>query len=68
MGSENRSIANAFISDPETARKSLEEIDILFDSRIPPWKSAKANVNALEERAAQIEQKNVAMDEKRETV
>lgn len=61
-------MANISLLDPETARKSLEEIDVLFDSRIPPWKSAKAQLSVLEERAMQIEQKNVVMDEKRERV
>ena len=43
-----------FFTYPETARKSLEEIDVLFDSDIPPWKSTKVNATALEERAEQI--------------
>lgn len=44
-----------FFTYPETARRTLEEIDLLFDSDIPPWRSAKAQVGALEERAEKIE-------------
>lgn len=46
--------AQIFFTYPETARKSLEEIDVLFDSNIPPWRSAKISRNALEERAEKI--------------
>jgi hypothetical protein len=28
-----------FFTYPETSSKTLEEIDILFDANIPPWKS-----------------------------
>lgn len=47
-------IFHIFFTYPETARKSLEEIDVLFDSNIPPWRSAKVNAHALEERADKI--------------
>lgn len=47
-------IFHIFATYPETARKSLEEIDLLFDSNIPPWRSAKVNAHALEERADKI--------------
>lgn len=40
-----------FFTYPETARKTLEEIDAVFDSNIPPWKSSKVQENALEARA-----------------
>lgn len=40
---------------PETARKTLEEIDVLFDANIPPWRSSKVAANALQERARRIE-------------
>ncbi|KAF7194536.1 High-affinity glucose transporter [Pseudocercospora fuligena] len=45
-----------FFTYPETARKTLEEIDLLFDSKIPAWKSGKVQANALETRAQKIEQ------------
>ena len=44
-----------FFTYPETARKTLEEIDLIFDSKIPAWKSAKVHANALQTRAAKIE-------------
>ena len=44
-----------FFTYPETARKTLEEIDLLFDSKIPAWKSSKVSSNAFETRAANIE-------------
>lgn len=33
---------HAFFMYPETARKTLEEVDALFDSNVPAWRSAKA--------------------------
>ena len=33
---------HAFFTYPETARKTLEEVDHLFDANIPAWRSAKA--------------------------
>ncbi|KAK2595299.1 hypothetical protein QQS21_007014 [Conoideocrella luteorostrata] len=33
---------HAFFIYPETARESLEEIDVLFDEDIPAWRSFKA--------------------------
>lgn len=33
---------HAFFTYPETSRKTLEEVDILFDSNIPAWRSASA--------------------------
>jgi hypothetical protein len=30
-----------FFTYPETSSKTLEEIDILFDANIPPWKSSQ---------------------------
>ncbi|KAK4493649.1 hypothetical protein PRZ48_014834 [Zasmidium cellare] len=44
-----------FFTYPETARKTLEEIDVLFDSNIAPWRSANARVGTLEDRAQKIE-------------
>lgn len=33
---------HAFFTYPETSRKTLEEVDRLFDSNIPAWRSASA--------------------------
>ncbi|KAK3217386.1 hypothetical protein GRF29_1g2892404 [Pseudopithomyces chartarum] len=46
-----------FFTYPETARKTLEEIDAVFDSKIPPWKSSKVQERALEARAQSITEK-----------
>lgn len=51
-----------FFTYPETARKTLEEIDLLFDSKIPAWKSAGVKSNSLETRAAEIEKGSVNDD------
>jgi hypothetical protein len=34
---------HAFFTYPETARKTLEEVDVLFESNVPAWRSAKAS-------------------------
>lgn len=47
-------IFHIFFTYPETARKTLEEIDILFDSKIPAWKSGNVQADALETRAQEI--------------
>lgn len=46
-----------FFTYPETARKTLEEIDLLFDSHIPAGKSAEVKSNSLDTctRAAKTE-------------
>ncbi|KAM5369020.1 hypothetical protein ACJZ2D_009223 [Fusarium nematophilum] len=46
-------IPHIFFTYPETAGKTLEEIDTIFDSRTPPWRSAKAGGH-LDRRAAEI--------------
>lgn len=59
-----------FFTYPETARKTLEEIDIVFDSKIPPWKTGKVQEHALEVRAQSIDRtgtrrvSSVGFDEK----
>lgn len=40
---------------PETVKKSLEEIDTLFESDIPAWRSAKA-VGTFEEKVARAKE------------
>ena len=44
-----------FFTYPETARKTLEEVDLVFDSKIPPWKTSKVQERALEARAQNID-------------
>ncbi|KAL2754823.1 hypothetical protein ACRALDRAFT_2106637 [Sodiomyces alcalophilus JCM 7366] len=44
---------HVFFMYPETAGKSLEEIDVLFDGDIPAWKTRTAGGN-LQARAAQL--------------
>lgn len=45
-----------FLLYPETAGKSLEEIDYVFESKVPAWKSAKAG-GSFEDRVHEVEQK-----------
>jgi hypothetical protein len=40
---------------PETAKKSLEEIDIMFIANVCPWRSAKEG-NVFEQRVACVRQ------------
>lgn len=44
-----------FFLYPETAGKSLEEIDLVFESKIPAWKSAGGT---FEDRVHEVEQKH----------
>ncbi|KAF4555617.1 Sugar (and other) transporter-like protein 35 [Elsinoe fawcettii] len=44
-----------FFTYPETAGKTLEEIDAIFDANIPPWKSGQVKRNALERRMAEVQ-------------
>lgn len=53
-----------FFTYPETARRTLEEVDMLFDSKIKPWKSAKVHSHDLESRAQKIEEGAVSESEK----
>lgn len=41
---------------PETAKKSLEEIDVLFDENIPAWRSANV-VSTFEEKVIRVKEK-----------
>ncbi|KAL1605266.1 hypothetical protein SLS60_004812 [Paraconiothyrium brasiliense] len=43
-----------FFTYPETARKTLEEIDVVFDSKIAPWRTCTVQERALEARAQNI--------------
>ena len=47
-------IFHIFFTYPETARKTLEEIDVVFDSKVPPWRTGKVQELALEARAQSI--------------
>ncbi|KAH0421013.1 hypothetical protein CcaCcLH18_13676 [Colletotrichum camelliae] len=51
-----------FFTYPETAGKTLEEIDVLFDSDIPAWRSRSAGVR-FEDRVAAVEDKKDGMRE-----
>lgn len=44
-----------FLLYPETAGKSLEEIDYVFESKLPAWKSAGGT---FEDRVHEVEQKH----------
>lgn len=33
---------HAFFTYPETARKTLEEVETMFDRNVPAWQSSKA--------------------------
>ncbi|KAI1253344.1 hypothetical protein MGN70_005552 [Eutypa lata] len=46
-----------FFTYPETAGRTLEEIDLVFDTTIPPWKSGSLATNTFEERLEQVKQK-----------
>ena len=43
---------HAFFTYPETSRKTLEEVDLLFEANIPAWRSASAGVT-FEEKVEQ---------------
>lgn len=45
-----------FFLYPETAGKSLEEIDYIFDGKVPAWKSASVG-GTFEDRVLEVEQK-----------
>lgn len=45
-------IFHIFFTYPETAGKTLEEIDELFDSNIPAWRSKNATIR-FEDRVAE---------------
>lgn len=46
-----------FFTYPETSGRTLEEIDLVFDTEIPPWKSGSLATNTFEERLEQVKQK-----------
>ena len=50
-------IVHIFFTYPETARKTLEEIDAVFDSKVPPWRSSQLQEHTLEARAQNINEK-----------
>lgn len=45
-----------FFTYPETAGRTLEEIDLVFDTNTPPWRSSTLAANAFEERLEQVRQ------------
>lgn len=44
---------HAFFMYPETAKKSLEEIDVLFDRSIPAWRSSNDG-HTFEDKVAEV--------------
>lgn len=61
---------HVFLMFPETARKSLEEMDYIFDNNIPAWRSKHAGLS-LEDRVAEAKavgsmKENDAVDEQHE--
>ena len=51
-------VVHIYFTYPETVRKSLEEIDVLFDGTIPAWRSAHA-IATLEDKVKKIKEEGV---------
>ncbi|PTB39090.1 hypothetical protein M441DRAFT_70244 [Trichoderma asperellum CBS 433.97] len=48
-------VFHVYFMYPETVKKSLEEIDVLFDGNIPAWRSASA-VSTFEEKVVRVKE------------
>lgn len=48
-------VFHVYLMYPETAKKSLEEIDVLFDGNIPAWRSTSA-VSTFEEKIVRVKE------------
>ena len=48
-------VFHVYFMYPETVKKSLEEIDVLFEGDIPAWRSANA-VSTFEEKVARAKE------------
>jgi hypothetical protein len=48
-------VFHVYFMYPETVKKSLEEIDVLFDGNIPAWRSANA-VSTFEEKVVRVKE------------
>ncbi|KAM0512522.1 hypothetical protein ACHAPE_008845 [Trichoderma viride] len=48
-------VFHVYFMYPETVKKSLEEIDVLFDANIPAWRSASA-VSTFEAKVARVKE------------
>ncbi|GFP57695.1 high-affinity glucose transporter [Trichoderma asperellum] len=48
-------VFHVYFMYPETVKKSLEEIDVLFDDNIPAWRSASA-VSTFEEKVVRVKE------------
>ena len=55
---------HVFLMYPETARMTLEEVDVLFDSDVPVWRSVKHG-DTFAEKVAQMEREGGAAHENR---
>ncbi|KAI0006244.1 putative MFS glucose transporter [Xylariaceae sp. FL0662B] len=43
-----------FFTYPETAERTLEEIDLVFDSNVPAWRSGQVHQHAFEEKVSKV--------------
>lgn len=50
---------HVFFTYPETAQRTLEEVDALFDSNIHPWRSANVNTDRLTARVEEMKSGSV---------
>lgn len=54
--------AHVYFMYPETAKKSLEEIDVMFDENMPAWRTAKAAT--FEDKVAEVKQTGGILEHK----
>lgn len=57
---------HAFFFYPETAKKSLEEVDLLFTENVPAWRSASAG-GRLQEKIEKVERGEKVTEEVEDT-
>lgn len=58
-------VFHVYFMYPETVKKSLEEIDVLFDGNIPAWRSARA-VSTFEEKLVRVKETGGIEDPKQQ--
>jgi hypothetical protein len=56
---------HVFFTYPETAQKSLEEIDYLFNSDVHPWKSAKVGGGGFDEQVRERRRGGGSVDDEK---
>lgn len=59
-------VFHVYFMYPETVKKSLEEIDVLFDDNIPAWRSASA-VSTFEEKVVRVKETGGIEEAKQQT-